>query len=214
LNCPNCGLINPETAMRCDCGYEFLPGPTKAPALLGREFGIRAVAYVIDMVVLFLSNTVTSFVVGIVIVMALTLVGRRFAVDNQVYSDASFVFGAVTSVFYFVLFEWIYGATPGKLIFGLRVVQTDGRPCRCGAACVRGLLRFIDSLVFALPAYFSMKSPLYQRLGDKAAHTLVVGWKHPAIQNPRAWWWILVAAAAYLAFSGAATFAVTVVALR
>ena len=24
MNCPNCGLINPETATRCDCGYDFI----------------------------------------------------------------------------------------------------------------------------------------------------------------------------------------------
>ncbi len=23
MNCPKCGLINPETALRCDCGYDF-----------------------------------------------------------------------------------------------------------------------------------------------------------------------------------------------
>ena len=23
MNCPNCRLINPETAQRCDCGYDF-----------------------------------------------------------------------------------------------------------------------------------------------------------------------------------------------
>jgi hypothetical protein len=23
VKCPNCGLINPETALRCDCGYNF-----------------------------------------------------------------------------------------------------------------------------------------------------------------------------------------------
>ena len=24
MNCPLCGLINPETAQRCDCGYDFI----------------------------------------------------------------------------------------------------------------------------------------------------------------------------------------------
>jgi hypothetical protein len=24
MNCPRCGLINPGTAQRCDCGYDFL----------------------------------------------------------------------------------------------------------------------------------------------------------------------------------------------
>ena len=23
MNCPNCGLVNPETSQRCDCGYNF-----------------------------------------------------------------------------------------------------------------------------------------------------------------------------------------------
>ena len=23
VNCPNCNLVNPDTAARCDCGYDF-----------------------------------------------------------------------------------------------------------------------------------------------------------------------------------------------
>ena len=26
MKCPNCGLINPQSTMRCDCGYEFVSG--------------------------------------------------------------------------------------------------------------------------------------------------------------------------------------------
>lgn len=26
MKCPHCGLINPETAQRCDCGYDFQKG--------------------------------------------------------------------------------------------------------------------------------------------------------------------------------------------
>jgi uncharacterized membrane protein YvbJ len=27
--CPNCGLYNPENALRCDCGYDFSSGEMK-----------------------------------------------------------------------------------------------------------------------------------------------------------------------------------------
>ena len=29
MKCPNCGLINPESALRCDCGYDFPSGTMK-----------------------------------------------------------------------------------------------------------------------------------------------------------------------------------------
>ena len=29
MDCPKCGLINPDTAMRCDCGYDFKTGAMK-----------------------------------------------------------------------------------------------------------------------------------------------------------------------------------------
>ena len=44
-----------------------------------------------------------------------------------------------------------------------------------GAALVRNLLRLVDALFFYLVgAIFALASPRGQRLGDRAAHTLVV----------------------------------------
>jgi hypothetical protein len=31
MKCPNCGLINPDTAQRCDCGYDFTTETIKIP---------------------------------------------------------------------------------------------------------------------------------------------------------------------------------------
>ena len=31
MNCPQCGLINPETAQRCDCGYDFISKSVEKP---------------------------------------------------------------------------------------------------------------------------------------------------------------------------------------
>ena len=44
-----------------------------------------------------------------------------------------------------------------------------------GAAVVRNLLRLVDGLFFYLVgALFAFSSPRAQRLGDRAAHTVVV----------------------------------------
>jgi Flp pilus assembly protein TadB len=31
MDCPRCGLVNPPTAQRCDCGYDFLSRKVETP---------------------------------------------------------------------------------------------------------------------------------------------------------------------------------------
>lgn len=84
---------------------------------------------------------------------------------------------------YFTLFEGSkLGATPGKLIFGLRVVQKSGAKVSMSQSIIRNVLRVIDMLPaigMLLPLYFvglvsCMCSRHFQRLGDLAAGTVVV----------------------------------------
>jgi uncharacterized RDD family membrane protein YckC len=94
-----------------------------------------------------------------------------------------FGFGLVAIV-YFAL-EWLFpawcevkldGATPGKKALGLRVLHDDGTPVRWPAAMTRNLLRAVDFLPFFYA--FGLVSMLinrdFKRLGDLAAHTIVV----------------------------------------
>lgn len=79
--------------------------------------------------------------------------------------------------FYPVLFEMLAsGATPGKRLFGLRVVQDDGTPVTWQASVLRNLLRVADFLpVGYVAGLVSMAvSRRFQRLGDLAAGTVVV----------------------------------------
>ena len=46
------------------------------------------------------------------------------------------------------LFEWLVGATPGKLLLRQRVVQTTGTACRLWPAILRAALRPVDALLF------------------------------------------------------------------
>ena len=40
--CPNCGLINPPKAQRCDCGCDFVTGNKKWPEGRAKYFGRKA----------------------------------------------------------------------------------------------------------------------------------------------------------------------------
>lgn len=68
------------------------------------------------------------------------------------------------------------GRSPGKALFGLRVVGSDGAPEAPRQAVVRGLVALVDlyaSLGF-LAIASAMLSPAAQRMGDLAAGTVVI----------------------------------------
>jgi len=84
------------------------------------------------------------------------------------------------------LMDWLYpiifeigkrGATPGKRVMGLRVVQATGSPITLGQAVVRNFLRFIDGMPFFTYAFgltACLATKRFQRLGDLAAGTVVI----------------------------------------
>jgi uncharacterized RDD family membrane protein YckC len=79
--------------------------------------------------------------------------------------------------FYPVLFEvYAQGATPGKKMLGLAVLQDDGVPVGWSASVVRNLLRAVDLLpllyAFGLCSMFLNRD--FKRLGDIVAKTIVV----------------------------------------
>jgi uncharacterized RDD family membrane protein YckC len=79
----------------------------------------------------------------------------------------------------------------------MRVIKENGDPCDFKAAAVRGLMRFIDGLFLGIVAFANMHEPLYQRLGDKSASTIVVSAKEENIRMHRPWWRFIVASGIY-----------------
>jgi hypothetical protein len=66
MDCPTCGLINPPTAQRCDCGYDFVQrrqmepiAPTSGSYRLSRgaKIGIVLIIFFLNM---FLSSLVSN----------------------------------------------------------------------------------------------------------------------------------------------------------
>lgn len=77
---------------------------------------------------------------------------------------------------YFVIFEGMAGATPGKLVCGLRVVALGGGPPGLARSTARNALRLVDGL----PAFnilgivLILTSAERARLGDRLGRTRVI----------------------------------------
>jgi uncharacterized RDD family membrane protein YckC len=79
-------------------------------------------------------------------------------------------------VAYYVLLEGYLGQTVGKWASGVTVVSNaTGRPPGVAGAAVRTLLRLVDGLfAYAVAFVVALSNDERQRIGDMAAHTLVV----------------------------------------
>jgi uncharacterized RDD family membrane protein YckC len=84
---------------------------------------------------------------------------------------------AVVSVSYAMYFEWYWrGQTIGKRAMGIRVIDASGLHLQPYQVVIRNIMRYVDALplmylVGGAASVFSGKS---QRLGDLAAHTVVI----------------------------------------
>ena len=159
------GLVTPEAVV--------LDLPTASP-------GIRVLARLLDlMVTLFVFYALTT-------VVAIAGTGLGGLGGTAVFILVAFGLFAVVLV-YPVLMEGLWGGrTLGKAALGLRVVRTDGAPIGFGHAAVRGGLGLIEvwgslgSLGF-LAMLFSRRD---QRLGDRAAGTLVLRERRGGVLRP------------------------------
>jgi uncharacterized RDD family membrane protein YckC len=101
------------------------------------------------------------------------------AAGNTTYgmnvTDRPFLLLLALGIAYYIACETVTGATLGKRMVGIRVVGEDGEPVTFGAAIVRNLVRIVDAFFFYFVAFISaLLSKRRQRLGDRAAHTIVV----------------------------------------
>jgi uncharacterized RDD family membrane protein YckC len=130
--------------------------------------------------VLRISAYAMDFVIRLLILIAgmVAFLFAGIAVGNKVAQGMILVTWFLLDWLYPVFFEaGKRGATPGKRIMGLRVVQTTGSPITIGQSVVRNFLRFMDGMplffyVFGITCCLATKR--FQRLGDLAAGTVVI----------------------------------------
>lgn len=148
------------------------PGPAYFLARIG--------AHVLDLIVCF----GLFYVIGMAVAARFGGLGARgqFNVEGL---PALIILGAVSvaSLAYFTILEGSAGRTLGKMIFGLKVIGEDGQRAGFGAAILRNLLRFVDAFFFyVLGLVFLLTTEKQQRIGDKAAGTLVVRSRSAGLQ--------------------------------
>ena len=122
----------------------------------------RALAYLIDLLIR-----------GVVLIVLMIAVAALGEFGKALLLLAAFSLEWLYPVFFEVMAA---GATPGKRVMGLMVLNDDGTPVRWPASLTRNLLRALDFLPFL---YFTGLCAMianrdFKRLGDLAADTLVV----------------------------------------
>jgi uncharacterized RDD family membrane protein YckC len=199
------GVVEPdqlaeETMVEKDQS-EIEPG-----VIVGKKFGPRAAAYLVDMLTIFGLNSIVGFVggafLGLMVFFVKYFTGGNIYLEDQDLICDNYIIGITLTMTYFAIFEWLYGRTIGKVIFGQQVINSDGNTCTLKQAFIRAIYRFIDGIFFGLVAYYHMKPPGNQRLGDKRASTFVVSSKEAVIKDHPAWWKFFIALVVYLFFAG------------
>jgi uncharacterized RDD family membrane protein YckC len=80
-----------------------------------------------------------------------------------------------TYVLHTLVAELICGQSIGKMVFGLRVMGSDGNPPKMWSIALRNLLRVFDVTLLGFPLLIVFINPLHQRVGDLISGTVVVG---------------------------------------
>ena len=114
-------------------------------------FWLRCMAMAVDSLLLFLLLAI--FVVLGFLTLTLGATGGRevpFLRQALIVLPVIFPLGLVLTLTYFTFFHGTWGQTIGKMIFGLQVVRTDGRPLTFSRALARAFAYFLSALPFSL----------------------------------------------------------------
>ncbi len=126
-----------------------------------------------------LATIVDGVVLAVIFWLFSALFGTTSAEGGEVSASVSGFASLVVFVLafaYYILMEGYLGQTLGKMLVGIKVVREDtGEVPGLGAAAIRTVLRIVDGFFFYIVAFIAvLASQKNKRLGDMAAHTLVV----------------------------------------
>ncbi len=129
-------------------------------------FWIRFVAALIDGVVLELVQYVVLLVLGLNATAEQFRPGFQFKMLFGAGQGIGFTLGLA----YYATFWTMYGATPGKMALGLKIVRPDGGPISAGRAVGRYFAEILSALTlmigYMMAGWDSEKRALHDRIAD------------------------------------------------
>jgi uncharacterized RDD family membrane protein YckC len=150
-----------------------------APIIAGPEarhagFWIRMAAWVIDLAFLVLVTIALDLAALATIFLGGQLGGE---INDQVVALAGYSSAAIvmlSGVGYFTIFIGTCGQTPGKMLFRLKVIRTDGQEMTYGSAWLRSLCWMLSLLLFGIGLLMIAWTHRKRGLHDMLAGTSVI----------------------------------------
>jgi uncharacterized RDD family membrane protein YckC len=142
-------------------------------------FWRRAMAFSVDKIILFFTSLFILFIGMLALSMGFLTHYREMLPERFEQMTITFVFiyllmTVFISMFYFTYFHGAAGQTPGKMIFGLKVVQSTGEQMTFGLAFLRWVGYIISATVFYMGFVWIAFDVKKQGWHDKIAATVVI----------------------------------------
>jgi len=137
--------------------------PMMAGELDYAGFWIRFAAYFVDSII----NGIIGAGIGFVLGMAMRPDTQEGMFQLQIVTTAV---GFAIGIAYFVFFNGKYGATPGKMVCGIKIVTSAGEPIGYGRALGRYFAAILSGIICAIgyimAAFDDEKRALHDRICD------------------------------------------------
>jgi uncharacterized RDD family membrane protein YckC len=171
MNCPRCNLIIPDSAIRCDCGWDFSMG-----AVMSSYPGSKAMLHG-DLATLG-ERFAGQFIDSIFAILAMLVGVIPFALSETIGS-ITMVGGMVLGFFYILFADGFSGGQSfGKRAMKIAVVDaSSGQPCSFMKSFIRNFLLSLLGIIDWIFIFGAKR----QRLGDMAANTIVIKERGPSI---------------------------------
>jgi uncharacterized RDD family membrane protein YckC len=144
-------------------------GVAVAGEMVYAGFWIRVGASIIDGIIIGIVNMLISFIIGILIAFMVGRGGHSPAVAVGL-GGLNFLISLALGVGYVTYFLGKFGATPGKMACGLKVVRSDGEKISYGRAFGRFFANYLSAMIlcigYIMVAFDDEKRALHDRICD------------------------------------------------